>query len=147
MTSGLLVRPPWAHLPGRPSWAHLPRRPLLAALVTVTAGAMIVFLPAGRYTVLLLPGVAGTSGFALGGLICLAGLFLFASPRLHGPLGAAVVLLSLTALVTTNLGGFLVGTLLGVVGGSLGFAWTDRARRPRPGRHRDMRLAEGPPAR
>ncbi|MDT7599789.1 MAG: hypothetical protein QOK26_1866, partial [Pseudonocardiales bacterium] len=33
------------------------------------------------------------------------------------------VLLSLVSFVTTNLGGLVVGMLLGIVGGSLGFAW------------------------
>lgn len=110
-----------ARIPSPRCW--LAGRPVLAGLVTVAGGLTIVFLPAGRYTVLLLPGLAGTSGFVLGGLLCLCGLFLWFSPALHGFVGLTAALLALTALVTTNIGGFLLGTLLGLVGGSLGFAW------------------------
>jgi len=39
------------------------------------------------------------------------------------------VLLSLIALVTANFGGFLLGTLLGLIGGAACVAWSDP---PRP---------------
>ena len=50
----------------------------------------------------------------------------------------AAILLSITALKTSHLGGYLVGTLLGVAGGAIAFAWvpglpTGDAARPLPG--------------
>jgi hypothetical protein len=99
------------------------QRPWLGGALTVLAGLTIVFLPAQGFSVVLLPGVAGLSGFVIGGLITACGLFLLFSPQLHGLIGIAAVLLSLVSFVTTNLGGLVVGMLLGIVGGSLGFAW------------------------
>jgi hypothetical protein len=42
--------------------------------------------------------------------------------------GIAAILLGLIALPTINIGGFVIGTLLALVGGGLAVAWT-----PRPG--------------
>jgi hypothetical protein len=100
------------------------QRPWLGGALTVLAGLTIVLLPAQGFSVVLLPGVAGLSGFVIGGLITACGLFLLFSPQLHGLIGIAAVLLSLVSFVTTNLGGLVVGMLLGIVGGSLGFAWS-----------------------
>lgn len=115
-------------------------RPLAAAILTATAGLVILFLPGGRLTVLLLPGLAGSSGFLFGSALCALAAFLCFAPGHREFTGVAVILVSLTSLVTTNVGGFLVGTLLGVVGGSLGFAWGSTDDRPpsgpRPARRR-----------
>ena len=63
-------------------------------------------------------------------------LFLVLQPRSHAFAGVAAILVALTSLVTTNLGGFGLGVALGVLGGALGFAWepgdqSDRVRSPR----------------
>lgn len=108
-------------------------RPLAAGILTATAGLVILFLPGGRLTVLLLPGLAGTSGFLFGFALCALAAFLCFAPGHREFTGVAVILLSLTSLVTTNVGGFLVGTLLGVVGGSIGFAWDSTDHRPPSG--------------
>ena len=104
--------------------------PLAAVILTAAAGLVILFLPGGRLTVLLLPGLAGTSGFLFGSALCALAAFLYFAPGHRQFTGVAVILLSLTSLVTTNIGGFLVGTLLGVLGGSLGFAWHGTVDRP-----------------
>lgn len=125
MLLGVITRPVGAHRAASPGWRAWCRgRPLLAGACTFAGGLVVVFLPAGAYTVLLLPGLAGVSGFLLGGMLCVCGLCLVWSPGLHGFLGLAAALIALTALVSSNIGGFLLGTLLGLLGGSLGFAWT-----------------------
>jgi hypothetical protein len=98
-------------------------RPWLGGAVTTLGGLAIAVLPNKGFTVVVLPGVAGLSGFVLGGLIIACGMFMLFSPQLHGFLGIATVLLSLVSFVTTNIGGYVIGLLLGIVGGSLGFAW------------------------
>lgn len=103
------------------SWAG--RRPWHGGLLVVAAGLAIMVLPARGFTVLLLPGIAGLSGFVIGGVLASLGLFMLFSPHLHGPLGVGTVVLSLASFVTTNLGGFVVGMLAGIVGGALAFAW------------------------
>jgi len=105
-------------------------QPLAAVILTAAAGLVILFLPGGRLTVLLLPGLAGTSGFLFGCALCALAAFLWFAPGHREFTGVAVILVSLTSLVTTNIGGFLVGTLLGVLGGSLGFAWHGTDDRP-----------------
>ena len=99
------------------------QRPWLGGAVTTLSGLAIAVLPNKGFTVVVLPGVAGLSGFVLGGLIIACGMFMLFSPQLHGFLGIAAVLLSLVSFVTTNIGGYVIGLLLGIIGGSLGFAW------------------------
>lgn len=99
-------------------------RPWHGGLLVTAAGLVIVLLPARGFTVVLLPGMAGMSGFVIGAVLASLGLFLLFSPHLHGPLGVAAMVLSLASFVTTNLGGFVVGMLAGIVGGALAFAWT-----------------------
>lgn len=119
---------------GSGRWHRWPRsRPWSAAILTAAAGLVILFLPGGRMTVLLLPGLAGTSGFLFGSALCALAAFLCFAPGHREFTGVVVILVSLTSLVTTNIGGFLVGTLLGVVGGSLGFAWDSTDDRPPSG--------------
>lgn len=99
------------------------QRPWLGGLITTLGGLAIAVLPNKGFTVIVLPGVAGLSGFLLGGLIIACGMFMLFSPHLHGILGIATVLLSLVSFVTTNIGGYVIGLLLGIAGGSVGFAW------------------------
>jgi hypothetical protein len=102
-------------------WAR--RRPWHAGVLTVVSGVLILVLPNQGFTVVLLPGIAGLSSFVIGAVVTSLGMFLLFSPHLHGPLGIATVVLSLASFVTTNLGGLVAGMLLGLVGGSLAFAW------------------------
>lgn len=99
------------------------RRPWLGGLITTLGGLAIAVLPNKSFTVVILPGVSGLSGFLLGALIIACAMFMLFSPQLHGILGIAAVLLSLVSFVTTNIGGYVIGLLLGIIGGSLGFAW------------------------
>jgi hypothetical protein len=113
-----------------PLWVWCGQRPWLAGLVTLAAGLTITLVPNADVSVVILPGVAGLSGFVLGSLIIAGGLFLILSPPIHGLIGIAVVLLSLVSFISSNLGGLLVGMVLGIVGGSLGFGWQPPDRHP-----------------
>jgi hypothetical protein len=99
------------------------QRPWLAALLTILGGLAIAAIPNSDFSVVVLPGLAGLSGLFLGTLIVACGLFLLFSPQIHGLIGLATVMLSLIAFITTNLGGLIIGMVLGIVGGSMGFAW------------------------
>lgn len=121
-------------------WAKYWRRgrPFWAGAFTLAGGLTILLLPANQFTVLRLPGIAGLAGFLLGGLITAIGLMLWFLPNQRIQLGITTVLLALAAFVYTNFGGFLLGTLLSIIGGCLGFAWTPtpkpapKPRYPRP---------------
>lgn len=110
------------------SWARWGRwrrnRPFWGGLVSLAGGLTILLLPANQFTVLALPGVAGLAGFLLGGLIAAMGPLLWFLPEQRVVLGIAIVLLALASFVYSNLGGFLIGMLLSIIGGSLAFAWT-----------------------
>ena len=112
------------------------RAPVAGGLLVIGGGVCLLILPGGSLAVVLLPGLAGTSGFLFGAGLCVLGLFLVLQPRSHAFAGVAAILVALTSLVTTNLGGFGLGVALGVLGGALGFAWepgdqSDRVRSPR----------------
>lgn len=99
-------------------------RPAWGGVLTVAAGLALLLLPGGSMAVVLLPGLAGVSGFLFGAGLCVLGLFLLFQPRSHAFAGTAAVLVALASLVTTNIGGFGVGLALGIIGGALGFAWS-----------------------
>lgn len=118
------------------SWARWGRwrrnRPFWGGLVSLAGGLTILLLPANQFTVLALPGVAGLAGFLLGGLIAAMGPLLWFLPEQRVVLGIAIVLLALASFVYSNLGGFLIGMLLSIIGGSLAFAWTPITQRSTP---------------
>jgi hypothetical protein len=130
------------------SWRR--SRPFWGGLLTTTGGAAILLLPADLYTVLSLPGTAGLAGFLLGGIITLTGLLLWYQPRHHTLLSVIILLAALASFLYTNFGGFLIGMLLALTGGSLAFAWTpatghatEHATRPSTG---DADPASGEPS-
>jgi hypothetical protein len=114
----------------RTRWRQWRRsRPLWAGLFSLAGGLTILLLPADQYTVLTLPGTAGFAGFLLGGLIAALGVLLCFQPDHHNMISIAIVLAALASFIYTNLGGFLVGMLLALTGGSLAFAWAPHPRR------------------
>lgn len=106
------------------NWTHWRRsRPFWSGLLSVAGGLTILLLPANQYTILTLPGIGGLVGFLLGGLITALGALLWLRPEQHDVFGVAIVLLALASFIYTNLGGFLVGMVLSVLGGCFAFAW------------------------
>ncbi|MGW7194672.1 DUF6114 domain-containing protein [Streptomyces chryseus] len=101
------------------------RRPLAAAVLVSGAGAEMMLLPfLGAPAAILRPGVADAAGLGVSLPLLLAGVVLLRFPQLHAIAGVAAVALAVLALITCNLGGLLAGSVLGMVGGSLAFAWT-----------------------
>ncbi len=104
-------------------------RPFWGGLFLVAAGAEILAAPTAQTLalpddLLLLAALAGSSHYLIGALSVVNGLLSWARPDHHAFHGAVGVLLALASFTTSNFGGFLVGMLLGVVGGSLVFAWS-----------------------
>jgi hypothetical protein len=107
-------------------------RPFWAGLFTAAAGLIILAPPYATLhlgdLVISIKTLGGVSALLIGALLLMCAGAMWLRPGVRFPAGVVAVLLSLIALVTTNLGGFLVGTLLGLVGGALAVAWTDRPR-------------------
>jgi len=98
-------------------------RPFWGGLLTVLAGAEIGVIPLAPMKVMLHQGTAGIPSVVLALIMVVLGLSAWFAPQYRGLAGIITVLLAAAALVLSNLGGFMIGTLLGVVGGALIFAW------------------------
>jgi hypothetical protein len=105
----------WRH--GRPFWGGL--------LITL-AGAEILVTVKAPLPVVLHVGMLGLAAYLVPIVILLCGLLLWFSPDQRMFYAILSVLLSLLSWVTSNLGGFFIGLLLGLVGGSLAFAWSPK---------------------
>ncbi|REF01043.1 DUF6114 domain-containing protein [Thermomonospora umbrina] len=109
-------------------------RPFWGGLWLVLSGWVMIDMADFPLGVVLQGGWSTSAAYILGGAQILFGLVAWSAPvhrRLAGFLGVCV---ALAALVGTNLGGFLIGTLLGILGGSMVWGWgpkKDRGRRAR----------------
>ncbi|WP_256987484.1 DUF6114 domain-containing protein, partial [Streptomyces sp. BR123] len=106
-------------------------RPFWGGLFAVLAGAEICVLPLAPLKVMLQQGVAGIPSVLMGIVMIVLGLTAWFAPAQRSLAGVLTTLIATAALVLSNLGGFLIGTLLGILGGGLMFAWQPYAA-PRP---------------
>ncbi|MEU8777196.1 DUF6114 domain-containing protein [Streptomyces sp. NPDC048606] len=98
-------------------------RPFWGGLLAVLAGAWICVLPLAPLKIMLQQGVAGIPSVLMGIVMIALGLTAWFSPAQRTLAGVLTTLIATAALVLSNLGGFLVGTLIGILGGGLMFAW------------------------
>jgi Family of unknown function (DUF6114) len=101
-------------------------RPFWGGLLTAAAGAEICAIPLAPFKVMLHQGVAGISSVLMGLLLILMGLTMWFAPQYRSLAGIVSVMLAAACLVLSNLGGFFIGTIVAIIGGSLGFAWQPR---------------------
>ncbi|MFJ6722764.1 DUF6114 domain-containing protein [Streptomyces sp. NPDC091259] len=111
----------------RPSWQGWRRwrrgRPFWGGLAAIAAGAWICVLPLAPLKIMLQQGVAGIPSVLMGVVMIVLGLTAWFAPQQRTLAGVLTTLIATAALVLSNLGGFLIGTLLGILGGGLIFAW------------------------
>ncbi len=107
-------------------------RPFWGGLFAILAGAWICVLPLAPLKIMLQQGVAGIPSFLMGIVMIVLGLTAWFSPPQRSLAGVLTTLIATAALVLSNLGGFLIGTLLGILGGGLMFAWQPYAARQAP---------------
>ena len=103
-------------------WRHA--RPFWGGLFVFLGGTEIFLTVKAPLPVVVHVGMQGFVGYLLPILLALVGLLIIFSPaqRLFYSLVAAV--LALASWLTSNLGGFIVGMLLALVGAALTFAWS-----------------------
>ena len=123
------------------------RRPFPGGLLLVLGGAEILLTMKAPLPVMLRIGMQGVAGYLLPTLMVLIGLLILFNPTQRLFYSIIGVLLSLGTWPTSNLGGFLVGLLLGVVGSCLTFGWLpdQETRRVRRQRRKEARTADQPP--
>jgi len=99
-------------------------RPFWCGLWCLIGGCLIAFGPATAIRVILIAGTTVWLGIVVGVIVAVMGLFLWFTPHLRQIAGILAVVFSMVSLLTSDYGGFLIGLILGTVGGALGFAWT-----------------------
>ncbi|MFI7319208.1 DUF6114 domain-containing protein [Streptomyces venezuelae] len=99
-------------------------RPFWAGLLLILGGAELLLIPLSPLTVLVSLGLGGIAALGIGIALVVAGLFLWLLPHTHHYVSVNAMILSVLSFAATNLGGFLVGMLLGIAGSAMGFAWT-----------------------
>jgi hypothetical protein len=109
-------------------WRH--SRPFWGGLLLILAGGELVLIPLsgillhGAIKLVIYIGIGGVFGVLIGLLLITAGLLLWVSPAHKTFYAIAGVVLAVLSFIASNLGGFFLGMLLGITGGSLAFAWT-----------------------
>lgn len=101
-------------------------RPFWGGLAAIVAGAEICAIPLAPLKVMLQQGIAGIPSVLMGIVMILMGLSAWFAPHYRGLAGVLTVLVAAAALVMSNLGGFLFGTIVGILGGGMIFAWQPR---------------------
>ncbi|WP_329388016.1 DUF6114 domain-containing protein [Streptomyces sp. NBC_01351] len=99
-------------------------RPFWGGLLVLLGGTELLLVPLSPLTVLVSLGLGGVAAIGIGVALILAGLFLWFLPGARAYVSLHALLLSVLSFVATNLGGFLVGMLLGIAGSALAFGWT-----------------------
>ncbi|WP_330337202.1 DUF6114 domain-containing protein [Streptomyces sp. NBC_00557] len=99
------------------------RRPFWGGLLLALAGGEILLTEKASLKVVMHIGMQGAAGYLLPTLMALLGLLVLFNPAQRLFYSITGVLLSLGTWVTSNLGGFFIGLLLGVTGSCLAFGW------------------------
>ncbi|MEV0826638.1 DUF6114 domain-containing protein [Nonomuraea rubra] len=109
------------------SWRR--SRPFWSGLFIVAAGAELLCIPLAldALPVAIRFGAVGVS-YLIALIMIMAGVLVWLQPAQRVFLGLVVVVLSMASFVYSNLGGFLVGMILGLLGGMLAVAWTPDSR-------------------
>ncbi|WP_460778255.1 DUF6114 domain-containing protein [Nocardiopsis nanhaiensis] len=125
------------------------RRPFLGGLLMILAGIEMVLITQIPVELMIYLGVGAVSTLLFSGMLIVLGLVTWFTPSQHVITGSFAGFIALGALILSNLGGLVIGTLLALAGGGLAFAWRPVARPPRKRRGRRRRaqpqeLEDGP---
>jgi len=112
-------------------------RPFWGGLLVTLSGAEILLAVKAPLPVVLHVGMQGLAGYLVPILLLICGLLLLFSPAQRVFYSTIAALCALASWLTSNLGGFVLGMVLGLLGAALAFAWTaDRKPRRRAGHRR-----------
>ncbi|MFD2639344.1 DUF6114 domain-containing protein [Piscibacillus salipiscarius] len=98
------------------------QRPFWGATLTLLAGLMILYIPTHLYAIAFIPGSLVFVGYLFGGLTLILGLLSYIFPQFSTVFGVMTIFISVLSIMGA-LGGFVVGTIIGIIGGSLLVAW------------------------
>ncbi|MET7681166.1 DUF6114 domain-containing protein [Streptomyces sp. NPDC005423] len=102
-------------------------RPFWAGLLVMLGGLPIAYFPYAHLQVghltLAMATTAGAGSLIIGVLLVVLGFSLWYQKHVRTFAGVAAILLALVSIPVSNLGGFLIGFLLAMVGGALAVSW------------------------
>lgn len=98
-------------------------RPFWGGLLVLLGAAEILGTYRAPFGMVLHFGLYGLAGYLVPAMLALLGALIIFDPPHRTFYSILAVLAALATWMTSNLGGFVVGMLLGVVGGSLAFGW------------------------
>lgn len=107
-------------------------RPFTAGVLITLGGAEMLVTLRAPLGVLLHVGPQGLAAYLVPTILVLCGVLLIATPQQRVFYALLTLVLGLASWLTSNLGGFVIGMLLALVGGALAFAWTPDKRRTAP---------------
>ncbi|MFG2847861.1 DUF6114 domain-containing protein [Kitasatospora sp. NPDC048296] len=119
-------------------------RPFWAGLLTFVGGLPILYFPFpyAHFSLgglgLALSTTAGAGSLLIGSLLITLGFTLWFQRQVRIFAGVAAILLSLLSVPVANFGGFFLGVLPGLIGGSLACAWAPPSGRPELGGDRGV---------
>lgn len=103
------------------------QRPFWGGMLTLLAGIPIMYVPYQNLTLgsltIRMSTTAGAGSLIIGVLLVVLGLTMWFQPQSRVFAGIAAILLALVSLVVSNFGAFLIGFLLGLIGGALAVSW------------------------
>jgi hypothetical protein len=106
-------------------------RPFWGGLLVICGAGEILLSEQGPLSLVIHIGIQGLAGYLIPVMLLLCGVLLWFSPAQRPFYSLLAIVLALGSWVTSNLGGFFIGMLLGIVGAALAFAWaTDPDEKP-----------------
>ncbi|QCD60866.1 hypothetical protein CEB94_31810 [Streptomyces hawaiiensis] len=122
-------------------------RPFWGGLLLALGGAEVLLTLKASLDVILHVGMQGLAGYLLPAVMLLCGVLILFNPAQRLFYSVIGVLVSLGTWLTSNLGGFFVGMLLGVTGSCLAFGWLpdQEPRVSRRQRRKEARAAKAAP--
>ncbi|MEW2252604.1 MULTISPECIES: DUF6114 domain-containing protein [unclassified Streptomyces] len=109
-------------------------RPFWAGLFTLLGGVPIAYFPYATLKLgtmsIAMATTAGAGSLIIGVLLITLGLTMWFQKATRVFAGVAAILLALVSLVVSNIGGFLMGFLLALIGGALAVSWAPAKPRP-----------------
>ncbi|MEV0641956.1 DUF6114 domain-containing protein [Streptomyces sp. NPDC050619] len=102
-------------------------RPFWAGLFVMLGGLPIVYFPYANLQIghltLAMATTAGAGSLIIGVLLVVLGISLWFQKHVRTFAGVAAILLALVSIPVSNLGGFVVGFLLSLIGGAMAVSW------------------------
>ncbi|MER7636862.1 MULTISPECIES: DUF6114 domain-containing protein [unclassified Streptomyces] len=125
-------------------------RPFWAGLFVMLGGLPIAYFPYAHLQIghltLAMATTAGAGSLIIGVLLVVLGFSLWFQKHVRTFAGVAAILLALVSIPVSNLGGFLIGFLLAMVGGALAVSWAPGAPPEPQAVQEDTRGEGGAPA-